>query len=79
VHFVWKNDAKRRLGVDVPFEYTSDNLMDEARKTRIKHVFGDFQVLDLVEVFGLRADLIWITQECAHQALTQGSRYVRGS
>jgi hypothetical protein len=30
VYFVWKND--RRLGLDVPFECTLDNLPDEARK-----------------------------------------------
>jgi hypothetical protein len=33
VHFIWKNDPERRLGLDVPFECTLDNLPDEARKT----------------------------------------------
>jgi hypothetical protein len=33
VYFVWKNDPDRRLGLDVPFQCTLDNLPDEARKT----------------------------------------------
>ena len=32
VHFVWKNDPDKRLGLDVPFQCTLDNLRDEARK-----------------------------------------------
>jgi hypothetical protein len=32
VHFVWKNDPEKRLGLDVPFQCTLDNLPDEARK-----------------------------------------------
>jgi hypothetical protein len=32
VHFQWKNDPERRLGLDVPFECSLDNLPDEARK-----------------------------------------------
>jgi hypothetical protein len=32
VHFVWKNDPDKRLGLDVPFQCTLDNLPDEARK-----------------------------------------------
>jgi hypothetical protein len=32
VHFVWKNDPEKRLGLDVPFQCTLDNLPGEARK-----------------------------------------------
>jgi len=32
VHFVWKNDPDKQLGLDVPFQCTLDNLPDEARK-----------------------------------------------
>ena len=32
VHFVWKNDPEKRLGLDVPFQCSLDNLPDEARK-----------------------------------------------
>jgi hypothetical protein len=32
VYFQWKDDPERRLGLDVPFECTLDNLPDEARK-----------------------------------------------
>ena len=32
VHFVWKNDPEKRLGLDVPFQCTLDNLPGEAKK-----------------------------------------------
>ncbi|MGA7071176.1 hypothetical protein [Bradyrhizobium sp.] len=32
VHFVWKNDPDRRLGLDVPFQCSLDNLPVEAKK-----------------------------------------------
>ena len=32
VYVVWKNDPDKRLGLDVPFQCTLDNLPDEARK-----------------------------------------------
>jgi hypothetical protein len=32
VHFVWKNDPEKRLGLDVPFQCALDNLPDEAKK-----------------------------------------------
>ena len=32
VYFVWKDDPDKRLGLDVPFQCTLDNLPDEARK-----------------------------------------------
>jgi hypothetical protein len=32
VHFVWKNDPEKRLGLDVPFQCSLDDLPDEARK-----------------------------------------------
>ena len=34
-HFVWKNDPDKRLGLDVPFQCTLDNLPDEAKKALI--------------------------------------------
>ena len=32
VYFVWKDDPEKRLGLDVPFQCTLDNLPDEAKK-----------------------------------------------
>jgi len=32
VHFVWKSDPEKHLGLDVPFQCTLDNLPDEAKK-----------------------------------------------
>jgi hypothetical protein len=32
VYFVWKNDPDKRLGLDVPFQCSLDNLLDEAGK-----------------------------------------------
>jgi len=32
VYFVWKDDPDKRLGLDVPFQCTLDNLPDETRK-----------------------------------------------
>jgi hypothetical protein len=32
VHFVWKDDSEKRLGLDVPFQCALDNLPDEAKK-----------------------------------------------
>ena len=32
VYFVWKNDPDKRLGLDVPFQCSLDNLLDEAEK-----------------------------------------------
>jgi hypothetical protein len=32
VHFVWKNDPDKRLGLDVPFQCSLDNLPVEAKK-----------------------------------------------
>jgi hypothetical protein len=32
VHFVWKNDPDKHLGLDVPFQCGLDILPDEARK-----------------------------------------------
>jgi hypothetical protein len=32
VHFVWKNDPEKRLGLDVPFQCALDNLPGEAKK-----------------------------------------------
>ena len=32
VQFVWKNDPDKRLGLDVPFQCTPEDLPDEARK-----------------------------------------------
>jgi hypothetical protein len=32
VYIVWKTDPDKRLGLDVPFQCTLENLPDEARK-----------------------------------------------
>ena len=32
VYVVWKTDPDKRLGLDVPFQCTLENLPDEARK-----------------------------------------------
>ena len=32
VHFVWKNDPEKHLGLDVPYQCTLDNLPNEAKK-----------------------------------------------
>ena len=32
MHFVWKNDPEKRLGLDVLFQCTLGNLPDEARR-----------------------------------------------
>ena len=32
VHFVWKDDPEKHLGLDVPFDCTLDSLRDEAEK-----------------------------------------------
>jgi hypothetical protein len=32
VYFVWKDDSDKRLGLDVPFQCSLDNLPDEAKK-----------------------------------------------
>ena len=32
VHFVWKNDPEKHLGLDVPYQCTLDNLLNEAKK-----------------------------------------------
>jgi len=32
VHFVWKSDPEKHLGLDVPFQCTPEDLPDEARK-----------------------------------------------
>ena len=32
VHFVWKSDPEKRLGLDVPFKCTLEDLPHEARK-----------------------------------------------
>ena len=32
VHFVWKSDPEKHLGLDVPFQCTPADLPDEARK-----------------------------------------------
>jgi hypothetical protein len=32
VHFVWKDDPEKHLGLDVPFQCTLDNLPNEAKK-----------------------------------------------
>ena len=32
VYFVWKSDPEKRLGLDVPFQCTLEDLPNEARK-----------------------------------------------
>ena len=32
VYFVWKSDSEKHLGLDVPFQCTPEDLLDEARK-----------------------------------------------
>ena len=32
VHFVWKSDPEKHLGLDVPFQCTPEDLLDEAKK-----------------------------------------------